>query len=74
MSIANKAAALAVSNKGISIIGKEIFIENQKIFYNSSELANIISSVRSNNIIGFTNGCFDCCHYGHIQSLKEAKS
>lgn len=24
--------------------------------------------------IGFTNGCFDCCHLGHLHSLKRAKS
>ena len=23
--------------------------------------------------IGFTNGCFDCCHLGHLTSLREAK-
>ena len=23
--------------------------------------------------IGFTNGCFDCCHLGHIHSFMEAK-
>lgn len=24
--------------------------------------------------IGFTNGCFDCCHLGHLRSLQEAKT
>ena len=23
--------------------------------------------------IGFTNGCFDCCHLGHLTSLREAR-
>lgn len=28
---------------------------------------------RSGKKIGFTNGCFDCCHLGHLTSLKAAK-
>lgn len=23
--------------------------------------------------VGFTNGCFDCCHLGHLSSLRQAK-
>lgn len=28
----------------------------------------------SGQTIGFTNGCFDCLHLGHLRSLREAKS
>jgi D-beta-D-heptose 7-phosphate kinase/D-beta-D-heptose 1-phosphate adenosyltransferase len=28
---------------------------------------------RANKKIGFTNGCFDCCHFGHLSSLMQAK-
>ena len=28
---------------------------------------------RQGKRIGFTNGCFDCCHLGHLTSLREAK-
>lgn len=28
---------------------------------------------RQGRRIGFTNGCFDCCHLGHLTSLREAK-
>lgn len=29
---------------------------------------------RSNKIIGFTNGCYDLLHKGHIYNLKKCKS
>ena len=32
-----------------------------------------ISSIRSDKTIGFTNGCFDLLHDGHIHLIKEAK-
>ena len=28
---------------------------------------------RQGKRIGFTNGCFDCCHLGHLTSLRAAK-
>lgn len=34
----------------------------------------IVAELRKQNkIIGFTNGCFDCCHLGHLHSFIEAK-
>lgn len=34
----------------------------------------IVNELRRNNKkIGFTNGCFDCCHFGHLSSLMQAK-
>lgn len=42
--------------------------------YNLDNLIKKISSIRKNNIcIGFTNGCFDLLHKGHIFSISEAK-
>ena len=29
---------------------------------------------KQNKKIGFTNGCFDCCHLGHLNSFMQAKS
>ena len=39
------------------------------------DLINKISSlkIKENKIIGFTNGCFDLLHKGHLYSLSEAK-
>jgi len=39
-----------------------------------NELANIIRSLKDEGKkIGFTNGCFDCCHIGHLTSFIETK-
>ena len=39
------------------------------------DLINKISSlkIKKNKIIGFTNGCFDLLHKGHLYSLRESK-
>ncbi|MBR1544591.1 MAG: D-glycero-beta-D-manno-heptose-7-phosphate kinase [Alphaproteobacteria bacterium] len=39
-----------------------------------SQAKEIIKDLREKGKkIGFTNGCFDCCHLGHIHSFMEAK-
>jgi len=39
------------------------------------ELVEIISEdKRAGSVVGFTNGCFDILHAGHIRYLKEAKN
>ncbi len=46
-----------------------------KIFYNYERLKLIIERNRQQGkIIGFTNGCFDILHKGHITYLYEAKN
>ena len=37
------------------------------------EILEKISVIRNNKIIGFTNGCFDLFHEGHLYLIKEAK-
>ena len=40
-----------------------------------NELVEIVSKDKiAGSIIGFTNGCFDILHAGHIRYLKEAKN
>ncbi len=29
---------------------------------------------RQKKVVGFTNGCFDCCHLGHLNSFMQAKN
>lgn len=29
---------------------------------------------RHGKTIGFTNGCFDCCHLGHLSSIAQARA
>ena len=38
-----------------------------------TEILEKISVIRNNKIIGFTNGCFDLFHEGHLYLIKEAK-
>lgn len=42
--------------------------------YNLSDLMKNISQLKNDNkCVGFTNGCFDLLHKGHIYSISEAK-
>tara|TARA_B110000444_G_scaffold120821_1_gene113628 strand:- start:292 stop:768 length:477 start_codon:yes stop_codon:yes gene_type:complete len=43
-------------------------------YYNLKDLIERVSQLKTNNIkIGFTNGCFDLLHKGHLYSISEAK-
>ena len=59
---ANLAASISVSKLGTSTVSKD-------------EVTNLAAS-KSNKeqVIVFTNGCFDIIHSGHLDLLKEAKS
>ncbi len=46
----------------------------QKILPRETALATVTNWKREGKTIGFTNGCFDIMHAGHIQSLTDAKS
>ena len=39
----------------------------------TKEILEKISFIKNNKIIGFTNGCFDLFHEGHLYLIKEAK-
>ena len=83
MAIANAAAGIAVTKIGTSSVSmKELEPEvTTQVPANGSEkilavkgLKSICRSLKANGVrIGFTNGCFDCCHLGHISSLRAAK-
>ncbi len=39
-----------------------------------SQAKQIVESAKQQGLkIGFTNGCFDCCHLGHLNSFTETK-
>ena len=59
---ANLAASISVSKLGTSTVSKE-------------EVASLESSKgNKEQVIVFTNGCFDIIHSGHLDLLKEARS
>ena len=39
----------------------------------TQEILKKIATIRNKKIIGFTNGCFDLFHEGHLYLIKEAK-
>ena len=47
---------------------------NLKKIYNINELINHLINLRQKNLkIGFTNGCFDLLHKGHLSLLSQSK-
>jgi D-beta-D-heptose 7-phosphate kinase / D-beta-D-heptose 1-phosphate adenosyltransferase len=81
--MANAAAAVAVSKMGTAIVTVReirerilppIFLTaEQKILATSKDLDAHLQSWREQGMrIGFTNGCFDILHPGHIQVLTAA--
>ncbi len=82
MEIANVAAGIAVGKSGTAtvtaselkaeIVGKEDDV-GRKILPLRELVRQVAQHKRSGKRIGFTNGCFDCCHLGHLSSLMQAK-
>ena len=78
--IANAAAAVAVSKKGTAAVtARELrraflpFAFDDKILATSEELDAHLQDWRKRGLrIGFTNGCFDILHPGHIKVLTAA--
>lgn len=84
MLIANTAAGIVVSKLGTAtttideiallLSGSSTSACDRKIT-SAGTLKTIVEDLRKKGkTIGFTNGCFDCCHLGHLTSLQEAKS
>ena len=76
---ANKAAGIVVGKIGTSVIkksemlDKEYINENKKIFDLTQLKKKVLNDKKEGLRIGFTNGCFDIIHYGHISYLEESK-
>ena len=72
--IANDAAGIAVGKFGTTVVNeKDLLNPNQKNKLCKLEELNFDLSKYKNKTIGFTNGCFDLIHQGHIFYLKEAR-
>ena len=77
--IANRAAGIAVGKFGTVVVEKkEIHSSKNKCTDKVSSLSSILNTLKEKramrNVIGFTNGCFDILHQGHIDYLKKARS
>lgn len=87
MKLANLASGIVVGKLGTACVtpqelkeaidkanGIQKLSQASKII-NIEEAKNIIKSLKEKNkIIGFTNGCFDVMHLGHIHSFAGAKN
>lgn len=82
--VANAAAGVAVSKKGTAAASPEELAElllprqeqpiSPKIHTNHASLqAQVLAWQREGLSVGFTNGCFDLLHPGHIFVLDEAR-
>ena len=75
---ANLGASIAVKKLGTSSINKEEIIQTSlkndtsKSITEKSLLDNLEEWRKNKYSIGFTNGCFDIIHSGHIDMLKKA--
>ena len=75
---ANLGASIAVKKIGTSSVNKDemykvsIKDKDSKILSNKELLKNINEWRDNNETIGFTNGCFDLLHSGHIDMLQKA--
>lgn len=80
--IANGAAGIVVSKVGTYPIHRHELIElwqslqegeHTKPLYTKEEMKSLIDQWQANNeVVVFTNGCFDILHRGHITYLQEA--
>ena len=75
--VSNQAAGVAVGKFGTATVSKEEIIKKggteQKLFKLNNAIKHLDLHFRGKKI-GFTNGCFDLIHQGHLEYLKKAKS
>jgi D-beta-D-heptose 7-phosphate kinase/D-beta-D-heptose 1-phosphate adenosyltransferase len=83
--LANYAAGVVVSKFGTAcvthqelsdvLLSRPDFHTQSKLFSSSSALRQTVVNWRENGlVVGFTNGCFDIIHEGHIELLTQARS
>jgi D-beta-D-heptose 7-phosphate kinase/D-beta-D-heptose 1-phosphate adenosyltransferase len=83
--LANYAAGIAVSKFGTAcvthkelsdaLLSRPDFHITSKIFDAVPDLRQAVAKWREDGlVVGFTNGCFDIIHEGHIEILSEARS
>ena len=87
MKLANLASGIVVGKLGTATVSAEelkIALSNKETpedgwkqkrkIITLKQAEDIVKKLKENKkIIGFTNGCFDCCHLGHLNSFMQAK-
>lgn len=82
MCIANAAAGIVVGKVGTATVSVDelkaelagIADDPQRKIISAADLKKkLLLQKKQGKRIGFTNGCFDCCHLGHLTSLREAR-
>lgn len=73
--IANKAASLSVAKLGTASVNYEEVFNDKKTIEKNFSLKDAKKQLKKNSFekLGFTNGCFDILHSGHISYLKQSK-
>jgi D-beta-D-heptose 7-phosphate kinase/D-beta-D-heptose 1-phosphate adenosyltransferase len=79
--LANAAAGVAVSKLGTATVGLDELREALSIAADAAVPACLESAVRAREVwrqrglrVGFTNGCFDLLHPGHVHLLRAARA
>ncbi|MCL2348581.1 MAG: bifunctional heptose 7-phosphate kinase/heptose 1-phosphate adenyltransferase [Planctomycetaceae bacterium] len=82
--LANVASGIVVGKLGTACVTTEEICEHlgqkngqwmMKNIVSSNKIASILAPLRrQNKTVGFTNGCFDCMHLGHLNSFRQARA
>ena len=82
--LANKACSIVVGKVGTATVAADEFVHNlqaaefdsvERKVLDRSELLEAVARWRSKGLqVGFTNGCFDLIHQGHVSLLSQAKA
>ena len=73
--LANEAAGIAVGKFGTAIVARSETRKREITNYKVHSIENLLAELKNlkSYEIGFTNGCFDLIHQGHIDYLRKAK-
>lgn len=74
---ANKAAGIVVGKIGTAVVRRDEVESTQDIDEKIMSLSSAAEKAslwkKQNKTVGFTNGCFDLLHMGHLHLLKQAR-
>ena len=73
--LANEAAGISVGKFGTAVVNRSEIKKKEILDYKVQTVDELMIELKNTSPykIGFTNGCFDLIHQGHIDYLKKAK-